>query len=295
MSIIKSLSVGSGDMFYIKHGSDNFSIIDCCLSDENKEDIVQEIKREKQGKIITRFISTHPDEDHFHRLKYLDNAINILNFYCVKNKVIKEDETEDFIRYCKLRDHPEKAFYLKKGCERKWLNLGDDERGSSEINILWPVIENEYYKNALKEAEEGECTNNISIVMKYSLNNGITMVWMGDLEKDFMENIKDEIIFSKVNVLIAPHHGRKTGKIPQEWLKEMNPDIIIMGEAPSENLDYASYNSYNKITQNSAGDIIFECVTRKIHIYVSNKYYSVDYLEDEDMRTYNNYIGTLNI
>lgn len=28
MSIIKSFSVGDGDMFYIDHNSDNFSIID---------------------------------------------------------------------------------------------------------------------------------------------------------------------------------------------------------------------------------------------------------------------------
>jgi hypothetical protein len=35
MSIVKSLSVGNGDMFYIQHGSDNFTIIDCCLSDDN--------------------------------------------------------------------------------------------------------------------------------------------------------------------------------------------------------------------------------------------------------------------
>ena len=31
MSIIKSFSVGEGDMFYIDHNSDNFSIIDCNL------------------------------------------------------------------------------------------------------------------------------------------------------------------------------------------------------------------------------------------------------------------------
>jgi hypothetical protein len=28
MSIVKSFSVGEGDMFYIKHGSSNFTIID---------------------------------------------------------------------------------------------------------------------------------------------------------------------------------------------------------------------------------------------------------------------------
>jgi len=37
MSKVKSFSVGDGDMFYIKHGSDNFTTIDCCLSDDNKK------------------------------------------------------------------------------------------------------------------------------------------------------------------------------------------------------------------------------------------------------------------
>ena len=51
---------------------------------------------------------------------------------------------------------------------------------------------------------------------------------------------------------------------------------------------------YNTIIQNSAGDIIFECVTNEVHIYVSNENYSVDFLEDENICTYSNYIGTLN-
>ena len=295
MSIIKSLSVEDGDLFYIKHSSDSFTIIDCCLSDDNKGNIVEEIKREKRSKAVTRFISTHPDEDHIQGLEYLDDEIEILNFYCVKNNTNKEDETTDFKRYCELRESDKKAFYLEKGCSRKWINISDEERGSAGINILWPITSNRHYKDALKKAEEGESPNNISSIIKYSLKNGVTMLWMGDLDKDFMENIKDEISLPKVNVLFASHHGRKSGKIPKDWLEAMDPDIIVMGEAPSENLDYASYDDYNKITQNSAGDIIFECVGHKVHIYVSNEDYSVDYLENENMATYDNYIGTLNL
>ena len=52
MTIIKSFSVGEGDMFYIKHNSSNFSIIDCCLDDDNKEEIVDEIISEFSGKDI---------------------------------------------------------------------------------------------------------------------------------------------------------------------------------------------------------------------------------------------------
>ena len=43
----------------------------------------------------------------------------------------------------------------------------------------------------------------------------------------------------------------------------------------------------------SAGDIIFECVEGKIHIYVSKENYSVDFLIDENQSSFDNYIGTL--
>src|SRR6185436_5635930 len=105
MSTVKSFSVGNGDMFYIKHNSDNFTIIDSCLSEENQESILEEIEAAREGKGITRFISTHPDQDHIQGLKYLDENIDIVNFYCVNNNVTKEDETEDFKHYCSLRDH----------------------------------------------------------------------------------------------------------------------------------------------------------------------------------------------
>lgn len=49
MSIIKSFSVGDGDMFYIDHNSDNFSIIDCYMDENNRDEIVEEIVS-KSGK-----------------------------------------------------------------------------------------------------------------------------------------------------------------------------------------------------------------------------------------------------
>ena len=45
MSIVKSLSVGNGDMFYIKHNTENFTIIDCNITgtEANKKRIVDEL------------------------------------------------------------------------------------------------------------------------------------------------------------------------------------------------------------------------------------------------------------
>lgn len=293
MSIIKSFSVGEGDMYYIKHGSSNFTIIDCYLTDENKDLIVNEIIKEKQGKDITRFISTHPDDDHIGGLKYLDDKINILNFYCVKNEYNKED-SDDYKRYYKLRDDDDKAFYLYKGCSRKWMNENDDEKnyGSSGITILWPITTDVDFLDALKKAKEGESPNNISPIIKYSLTDGVNILWFGDLEKQFTEKIQDKITLPHADIIFAPHHGRDSGKLPQEWLKQIDPQIIIIGEAPSKHLNY--YSGYNTITQNTAKDITFECETNKIHIYVSSDSYSVKFLNNEKKEnTYGNYIGSL--
>lgn len=290
MSIIKSFSVGNGDTFYIKHGSDNFTIIDCCLSDDNKADIISEIQEESEDKSIIRFISTHPDEDHIQGLDYLDSKIGIINFYCVDNNATKSQEKESFKKYKELRDS-EKAYYIYKGCSRKWMNMSDDLRGSSGINILWPDINNEHFKLALKDAEQGNSPNNISPIIKYSLENGVTALWMGDLENDFLNKIKEEVNFSEIDILFAPHHGRDSGKVPEDILKVLNPKIIIIGEAESKDLNY--YSKYNTITQNTAKDITFECETGQIHIYVSNVEYSVDFLKDYDKNTYEGYIGTL--
>lgn len=293
MSLVKSLSVGNGDMFYIRHGSDNFSIIDCCMIDTNKVRIVNELKRESEDKRVIRFISTHPDDDHIRGLDYLDTQMNILNFYCVKNKATKADETTDFKKYCELRDSDKKSFYIEKGCTRKWMNLDDDERKNSGIDILWPILSNEYFKDELIIVEKGENTNNISPILEYRLQEGATILWMGDLETDFMGNIKDKLDLPKVNILFAPHHGRASGTIPTTLLDAINPDIIIIGEANSEHLNY--YDGYNTITQNSAGDITFDCTQNKVHIYIESDTYWVDFLVDEDMSEYDNYIGTLNL
>lgn len=277
MSVIKSFAVGNGDMFYINHNSDNFTMIDCCLSDDNDVQILTELKALRGKKEIARFISTHPDDDHVRGIEYLEATVGIQNFYCVKNSATKDDETDSFKKYCELRDST-KAFFIFKGCSRKWMNQEGDGRGSSGINILWPDTNNAEFKSALEDAEAGFSPNNISAVIKYSLNGGATVLWMGDLETEFMEAIEDELDLPRVDILFAPHHGRDSGRIPASMLEKMSPKIIVVGEAPSQHLHY--YPDYNTITQNRAGDIVFECVEGKVHIFTSNEG-EVDFLTDE--------------
>lgn len=293
MAIVKSLAVGNGDMFYIQHNSDNFTIIDCNLTAESANDRIADLKQASKGKGITRFISTHPDQDHFGGIELLDDAMPIINFYVVQNQAIKDEETTSFEHYCKLRDDTGKAFYIYQGCSRKWMNVSDEERKTSGIQILWPDLKNADFQAALQECNSGESYNNISAVVRYAIEGGASFMWLGDLETEFMEKITDHIHLEKTTIVFASHHGRDSGKIPDAWLEKLDPQIIVIGEAPSRHLNY--YTGYSKITQNSAGDITMECVDNKVHFYVSNPNYSHKELDDEGMTTFDNYVGSITV
>ena len=174
------------------------------------------------------------------------------------------------------------------------MNDSDDTRGSSGIHIPWPNISNEFFKEVLEDAKEGESPNNLSPIIQYNSAGGAKFLWMGDLETEFMADIESDVYMPDIDILFAPHHGRDSGKIPESWLKQISPKLIIIGEAPSEHLNY--YKGYETITQNSAGDITFEVEKGKVHIYVSNENYSVSFLKDENkVTTYGYYIGTLEV
>ena len=292
MSTIKSYSVGNGDMFYIRHNSDNFTIIDCDLNDFNANRIIKELKVESAHIRIKRFISTHPDEDHFGGIERLDEAMPIANFYVVKNQAVKDDETDSFKHYCKLRDG-DKAFYIYKGCKRKWMNQHDSIRDQSGISILWPDTSHDAFKEVLTACDAGESYNNISAVVRYSLKGGASFLWLGDLETEFMERIFDSIELEKTTIVFASHHGRASGKIPDSWLKKLDPQLIVIGEAPSRHLHY--YTGYKTLTQNSAGDITMDCEGDKVHIYASEVNYSVDHLDNEGKSDYKYYIGSVTV
>ncbi len=152
---------------------------------------------------VVRFISAHPDQDHISGLVELGDHLSIVNFYCVKNATTKSSPTSDFKRYCSLRGGNH-AFYLSSGCQRRWMNLDDEDRSSSGLNALWPTTADPDFKSALADVAAGMTPNNISIILQYKVQNGPTMLWMGDLERDFMEKIEDKVKIPTVDILFAP-------------------------------------------------------------------------------------------
>lgn len=277
MSIVKSYSFPDGDirgdMYYIKHGTNNFTVIDCYLKDgfgpnARKKEIVNEIIEESNGRTC-RFISTHPDNDHIAGIEYLDQKWGIVNFYAVDNHRPIDKNDESLSHYHWLMAN--RNYAIKRNIKRAWLNDSNDENMGSGINFLWPDIENIYFKNALNLVAKGNKMNNICPIFTYSIKGGATYMWMGDLETEmqqvFYEAYSNTI--TQVDILFQPHHGRKSGAVPDNLLKVLNPKLIIIGNAPAEHINYG--NSRQTITQNTAGDIMFENDGNEVHVYTKNK------------------------
>lgn len=263
-----------GDMFFIKHFNDSFTVIDCNLADGREEEILDRLTEESKGKTIKRFISTHPDNDHILGLEKLVDRLQMpaSNFYAVKNDIPANRENASLTRYIDLKNHPNSAF-IKAGLERDYLNQDKAGKGigSAGINFLWPDVDNQEFIKAIDTVKNGGKANNISPIISYHINGGASFLWMGDLEtgmqKEFYNHHKGEI--GKVNILFAPHHGRESGQVPEDFLAELNPDIVVIGNAPVEDLktSYQYYGSERTITQNSARDIMFDCHDKQVDVY----------------------------
>lgn len=278
MSIVKSYSLGSGkirgDMFYIKHNSDNFTVIDCYLTEEDGriDEIIEEIKQESTNRVC-RFISTHPDNDHICGLETLNKNWPIENFYAVNSSFLIDRGNPSLCIYWSLLKN--KNCPIRQGLERVFLNmegeLHGEKIGSSGIFFLWPNLSNKKFIEAMAQVRNGNSPNNISPVILYEIIDGTSFMWMGDMETDmqreFYSNSKDYI--HNVDVLFAPHHGRDSGKVPDELLLALDPKIIVIGDAPSEHICY--YDSKKTITQNLAGDIYFDCIDHRVRVYTKNK------------------------
>ena len=109
MSVVKSFSFPKGeirgDTFYIKHGVNSFTVIDCYLlaNSANKEnnrqkEIIDEIVEQSEGR-VRRFISTHPDKDHIAGIEELLRRWSTTNFYAVKNDIPADKNDPSLSKY----------------------------------------------------------------------------------------------------------------------------------------------------------------------------------------------------
>ena len=300
MERVHFLNVKQGDCIWIEHSSGRNTVIDICNGNaENEESLAEEMFKGSSNTLgnynqkahptnpieyfdvnglqnIFRFILSHPDMDHMDGIERLFKEFNIANFWDTDNNKTIDSvngiyKKEDWYYYQQIR---------KCGGNTKVLRLLAAVEGeyytNDHIEILSPTAE------LIETAKRNDNYNTSSYVLLFTAWNGKKVVLAGDSDEIAWESIM--ALYSEkltnIDLLIAPHHGRKTGGC-SKYLNVLNPKLTLFGNAQSEYLDYGSW--YNKglkyITNNQAGNVIIEfgnilCA----EVYVSNYNFALDYV-----------------
>lgn len=323
MSVIHFLNVQNGDCNIIEHNSGRVSVIDTCCA--RKEIINEEYSQEDSGIImnsrtsgnyrqkehpenpirylkkvvncssIFRYIQTHPDMDHMDGIKDLFEEFPVYNFWDTKNN--KSISSGGFNKYRK-EDWDFYQSIRKSTTDPKVLHLTDNSKGEfycckngDDLFILAPS------EDLIKEANKTEDYNELSYVLLYQIENK-KIIFAGDSGKNTWDYIlaNYESLVSDVDILVAPHHGRKTGG-NDEYLDVLKPKLTLFGNAESEHLDYSSWNNRNllKITNNEAGNIVLEIKDSKIKVFVSNETFAKKCCNYNVMKTKYGYYSGISI
>ena len=199
-----------------------------------------------RSKEIFRFIATHPDMDHLTGLYKLSQEIEIPNFWDTKHSVKKSDDPEDwegtgydirdwraYLRLGKSESSP-KALFYKAGDQNKYY----DEDG---VRILAP------FKHEPSTSEDDDI--NILSYVLFIVYGKCMIVLGGDAPAEIWKALHEvaEGKLPKVNLLKAPHHGRKSGYY---WpaIKAMSPDytVVSVGKLKKKDDAFASYEKYSE-------------------------------------------------
>jgi len=292
MGVIHFLNVNEGDCSLIKHPSGHITVIDIS-NGKAIESIFESASGNHNQKsypvnpteyikglninTIFRFILTHPDMDHMDGIKSLFDSFNVLNFWDTDNTKTMDENTswekyneEDWAFYQEIRKSSSspKVIHLYANAKGPYYNMDENGNiGADGLYILAPTEE------LVSTANETEQYNDCSYVILYKTKNGKKIIFAGDSAEltwnYILENHKKEI--TDIDLLIAPHHGRKTGG-NNEYLDILNPKLTLFGNAKSEYLDYNSWNNrkLDHITNNQANCVIIETDGKEgMDIYVT--------------------------
>lgn len=317
MSVLHFLNVLDGDCHIIKHDSSRITVIDVNNASKTQKIVKSESFGLIEGTIkgnfnqkkypvnpveymnshaytsVFRFILTHPDMDHMGGIKDFFSSFSVSNFWDTENKKAMGSfegspyNEDDWKYYQKLRSNPkeENIILLNNyaGAEGIYYNK-DDSSGNGYgdgIYILAP------FSDLIDEANKIGEYNDASYVI-LMINNGKKIIFGGDShdktwDKILDKNSKYRNYIENIDVLIAPHHGRKSGR-KYDYLDVLNPKLTLIGNAGSEHIAYSAWN-YRKlefITNNQANCVILNIQNSNIEVYVTcenfakkvNSYYS---------------------
>ncbi len=307
MARIHFLNVKEGDCSIIEHNSGHTTVIDVCNAmpvGPLQEALMASMVKSERGisgnfqqkkhptnpisymndrgiSCIFRYIQTHPDMDHMNGIETLFNEFSPINFWDTANtKKIQATSWErslyqasDWMFYKHLRDtdpnENPRRLTLYSGACGQYYNQGSDGTGGGDgLHILAPTKE---LVAAANEADEDY--NRCSYVLLYR-TGGSKIVFAGDSHDETWDHIlkHHKADVTNIDLLIAPHHGRKSGR-SYEFLQTLSPTLTFFGNARSEHLAYAAWanRGLSIVTNNQANCMVVDASTNPMTLYVTHE------------------------
>lgn len=248
-----------------------------------------EYMRERGISKIFRLAITHPDMDHMDGIADLFEYARPINYYDTRNKKKMDDgwegspyREEDWKLYKSLRDAPvstdPKCIRLHSGDDG--IHRTKDWHGNAPGDAFFTLAPT---PELVDEAIENDDYNDASYVFLWCSFSGKVLL-AGDSHDKTWEYILEnhESAVSDVDLLIAPHHGRKSER-SYKFLDTVCPKMTFFGNAPSKDLAYDAWRNRGLpyITNNMAGSMIVDC-SDNMSIYVTNE----DYARDNNPATF---------
>lgn len=298
------LNVKEGDCSIIEHGSGHVSVIDVCNARklpapvsvleaarlqekaaalgnfQQKKHPVNPIEYLLQFGIhsVFRFCLTHPDMDHMDGIEDLFDLFTPVNFYDTENNAEKEFPAgspyreEDWLFYKQLRDSDP-----DKNPKRQILYSGD-YRAHRRVDWSGDPPGDGWYTLAptpelVVQANKTGNFNDASYVVMYWASAG-KVIFGGDSHDATWDHIlrTHEDLVTDIDLLIAPHHGRKSGR-SYEFLDVLRPKMTFFGNANHEHLAYGAWRRRGLpyMTNNQGNTMVVDTREPTMSMYVTHE------------------------
>lgn len=244
MANVHILNVGDGDCTIIQHEDNKVTMIDCCHGSDSEDESHNPSNpnwflNKLSVKGIFRFILTHPDMDHMGGLKLIHEKHPITNFWDIDNNKQLDGGHEDWECYQTLRKSKEnpKALHYTDGSSTKYFAYDDSGKKLDDyIQILSPTSE------MIKDANESQEWNDCSYVILYCIHSK-KILFCGDAGDNTLKQILTKPEVKDIDILIAPHHGRKPENDDYSYLDVMNPKLVVCEQVDGEFVPKKEYEN----------------------------------------------------
>lgn len=194
---------------------------------------------------LWRFVLSHPDADHMAGVRrVLGREFPTENFWDTPHRRTRSSRSEfktdeayqDWLAYQALRDGtlanaPKLLTPLRGDANHFWI---DDD-----IEILSPTAA------LVRDCDKADCYNDASYVLR--VNHGASSVLLpGDVESKAWNDMIDAGLDLSADVLVASHHGRKSG-YSERAMAAINPTVVVIS-AGKLDPDHDAEDEYRKWT-----------------------------------------------